>query len=295
MESKEFNPVSHHYVSQGLRLHYVDWGNEEAAPLLLIHGGYDHCRNWDWMARDLSRDYHVVAPDLRGHGDSAWEQGGAYLLVNFVYDLAQLSSKLGQAPLRIIGHSFGGFVSLLFAGLFPERVSRLLVIDPFIHYTAQRLRSNQDTPMADQLLEWVGRMDKSRGRPARSYATLEEAVARLASEHPHLSAEQARHLTLHGVKGDARGAYCWKYDPGLGGMPPQLLGGPECMQLWSRIACPVLFLRGDECSEASDPMRSGMLGHFRDARSLSLPGAGHWAHHNQLERILALSREFLAA
>ena len=65
-------PSSSFYISQRLKLHYVDWGNEAAPPLLLIHGGRDHARSWDWVARDLRRDYHVIAPDLRGHGDSAW-------------------------------------------------------------------------------------------------------------------------------------------------------------------------------------------------------------------------------
>ena len=65
-------PESHSYYSQRLRLHYVDWGNRDAPPLLLIHGGRDHCRNWDWVAQSFRDDYHIIAPDLRGHGDSQW-------------------------------------------------------------------------------------------------------------------------------------------------------------------------------------------------------------------------------
>src|SRR5580692_2693484 len=65
-------PTSRVYFSQRLRLHYVDWGNPSAPPLLLVHGGRDHCRNWDWVAAELSDRYHIIAPDLRGHGDSAW-------------------------------------------------------------------------------------------------------------------------------------------------------------------------------------------------------------------------------
>ena len=57
---------------------YFDWGNPDAPPLVLVHGGRDHCRNWDWVAEDLRRDYHVIAPDLRGHGDSAWSPSGDY-------------------------------------------------------------------------------------------------------------------------------------------------------------------------------------------------------------------------
>ena len=68
-------PAARFYESQGLRLHYVDWGNEAAPPLILVHGGLDHCRNWDAIARELQPHFHVVAPDLRGHGDSEWAKG----------------------------------------------------------------------------------------------------------------------------------------------------------------------------------------------------------------------------
>src|SRR5262245_30876749 len=62
-------PTSHYFYSQRLKLHYVDWGAADKPPLLLIHGGRDHARNWDWVAEDLRRDFHIIAPDLRGHGD----------------------------------------------------------------------------------------------------------------------------------------------------------------------------------------------------------------------------------
>src|SRR5262245_36986042 len=75
MSEQIVGPTSHWYVSQRLRLHYVDWGNESAPPLLLVHGGRDHCRNWDWVARELREEYHILAPDLRGHGDSQWLVG----------------------------------------------------------------------------------------------------------------------------------------------------------------------------------------------------------------------------
>ena len=59
-------PTSHTYFSQRLRLHYTDWGNPDAPPMILIHGGRDHCRNWDWVAEHFRKDYHIIAPDLRG-------------------------------------------------------------------------------------------------------------------------------------------------------------------------------------------------------------------------------------
>src|SRR6516164_886165 len=73
-------PTSRIYFSQRLRLHYVDWGNPGAPPVILLHGCRDHCRNWDWVATALRRDWHVLAPDLRGHGDSQWSPDGSYTL-----------------------------------------------------------------------------------------------------------------------------------------------------------------------------------------------------------------------
>ena len=80
-------PASRSYFSQRLRLHYADWGNADKPPLLLIHGGRDHCRSWDWVAEHFTDDYHVIAPDLRGHGDSEWTKGSAYAFYEFVYDI----------------------------------------------------------------------------------------------------------------------------------------------------------------------------------------------------------------
>ena len=122
-------PSSHSYISQRLRLHYADWGTPEAPPLLLVHGGRDHCRNWDWVAQELRNDWHVICPDLRGHGDSQWAPDGNYDMPAFVYDLAQLIHQLDLAPVTIIAHSMGGNISTRYTGLYPENVRKLVCIE----------------------------------------------------------------------------------------------------------------------------------------------------------------------
>ena len=117
-------PTSRIYFSQRLRLHYVDWGNPDAPPLLLLHGGRDHCRNWDWVADALRGEWHVIAPDLRGHGDSAWSQAGNYTMAAYIYDLAQLVHQQKLAPVTIVAHSLGGNIALRYAGLYPENVAQ---------------------------------------------------------------------------------------------------------------------------------------------------------------------------
>src|SRR3989442_3756966 len=101
-------PTSPSFSSMRLKIPYVDWGNADKPPLLLIHGGRDHARNWDWVAQALRDDYHVFCPDLRGHGDSQWAVGGSYAMVDYVLDVAQLLSAVQVFPITIIGHSLGG-------------------------------------------------------------------------------------------------------------------------------------------------------------------------------------------
>ena len=122
-------PTSNSFISQRLKLHYVDWGNPDAPPLLLVHGGRDHCRSWDWVAEELRHDWHIIAPDLRGHGDSAWSPDGNYEMASFVYDLAQLIHQSGLAPVTIVAHSMGGNISTRYTGLFPENVRKLVTIE----------------------------------------------------------------------------------------------------------------------------------------------------------------------
>jgi pimeloyl-ACP methyl ester carboxylesterase len=124
--SQPSGPSSQFYISQRLRLHYVDWGNEGAPPLLLIHGGRDHCRNWDWVAEALRDRYHVIAPDLRGHGDSQWLVGGTYEFNDYVYDIAQLIHQKKLAPLTIVAHSLGGSIALRYTALYPETVKKVV-------------------------------------------------------------------------------------------------------------------------------------------------------------------------
>jgi pimeloyl-ACP methyl ester carboxylesterase len=117
------------FVSQGLELHYLDWGNDGAPTLIFIHGMYDHARSWDWVARALREKWHVIAPDLRGHGDSEWSPDGAYHMTYYLQDLTDLVDALGSDPVSIVAHSMGGNPAARFAALYPARVRKLVLVD----------------------------------------------------------------------------------------------------------------------------------------------------------------------
>jgi pimeloyl-ACP methyl ester carboxylesterase len=285
-------PTSQFYFSQRLRLHYVDWGNEGAPPLLLIHGGRDHCRNWDWVAERLRGRYHIIAPDLRGHGDSDWAAGGGYNEINYIYDIAQLVLQKRMAPVTIIAHSLGGSIALLYAGLFPETVAKVVAIEG-LGPSPNMLKRMRETPIAERMRKWIEEKRALSARQPRRYATIEDAIARMTEENKHLTPEQARHLTIHGAIQNEDGTYSWKFDNAvrLGGGPAGL-PAEEQRQIWEKITTPVLLIRGTE-SWASDPVADGRIKHFKDARLVNIEGAGHWSHHDRFDVFMDAVEKFL--
>ena len=284
-------PTSQFFISQRLRLHYVDWGNPEAPPLILQHGGYDHCRSWDWLAQELRKDWHVICPDLRGHGDSAWVSDGHYLMLSYIYDFAQLVESLGYEQVTICGHSLGGMITSRYAGLFPERVRKLANIEG-LGIAPKALTEKLQQPYLDRVRDWIGERRQAAGRLPRRYASLDEAHARMAESNPRLSEEVTRELTASAVARNEDGTYSWKFDPYLHIWPVLDMPQEQIEQLWAAVSCPVLFFHGAD-SWASNPEKDGRIRHFSDARVIEYANAGHWLHHDQFDRFLGDLRAFL--
>jgi pimeloyl-ACP methyl ester carboxylesterase len=285
-------PASSFYVSQRLKLHFADWGNEDKPPLLLVHGGKDHARSWDWVARALRKDYHVIAPDLRGHGDSAWAIGGQYTLPEYALDLAQLIDTLGLAPVRIVAHSMGAAVSLLYSGVFPEKVSRLVAVEG-MGIPQQVLARIEGREIWENIEDWIEQVRDCSRRQPRRYRSIDEAAARMQSENGFLSPEQAHHLTVHGVARNEDGTFSWKFDNSSRPFFPQRLPSDAVESLWQRIECPTLLIHGTE-SWHGDPSLDGRAQFIRKSRVLAIEDAGHWVHHDQLGIFLAVVSDFLS-
>jgi pimeloyl-ACP methyl ester carboxylesterase len=284
-------PSSSFYFSQRLKLHYLDWGNPDKPPLLLIHGGRDHARNWDWVARELRGDFHVIVPDLRGHGDSSWALGGNYALTDFVLDIANLLDALELCPVSIIGHSLGGAISLQYAGVYPERVQKLVAIEGLGPSPDMIARMRGRSPW-ERMQGWIIQMRELAARLPRRYPTAAAAAARMQEVNPFLAEEQAHHLTIHGVNRNEDGTFSWKFDNYVRATAPYRFDVEDMRALWHRIECPTLLVRGGD-SWASDPVKDGRIQPFRKARALTISGAGHWVHHDQLDVFLRAVRTFL--
>jgi pimeloyl-ACP methyl ester carboxylesterase len=283
-------PVSRTFISQRLRLHYLDWGNPEKPPLLLVHGGRDHARNWDWTAQALRDDWHVIAIDHRGHGDSEWVSDGNYSAGDMVYDVAQLVHQLDLAPVTIVAHSLGGQVCLRYAGMFPEMVRKLVAIEGLGPSPAV-LAELFAKPYRERVREWIEKKRASAGRTPRKYPTIADALARMREENTYLTAAQAEHLTIHGVNRNEDGTFTWKFDPHLNNWPVET-GYEELQTVWEAIACPTLLLYGAN-SWASNPEKDGRIRYFNTAKVIEFENAGHWLHHDQFDRFIATLRDFL--
>jgi len=280
-------PESRFYESQGLRLHYADWGNDGAPPILLVHGGRDHCRSWDAIARALRPHFHVLAPDLRGHGDSDWAKGGSYSLTEYVYDLSRLARHLYARQVTIIGHSMGGMVGLIYAGTFPEQVSSLVVLDG-----VTVMPGAKSAPAHERIATWVGQLDKLEQREPRRYRTIEDAAAQMRAHNKRLPGELALHLATFGARRNEDGTYGWKFDPYQRARVPHRLSGEDHVSLWARIICPVLLLHAEE-SFLQSSETAGLPRYFQNARTETISGAGHWLHHDKPEEVLRTVGGFL--
>jgi pimeloyl-ACP methyl ester carboxylesterase len=280
-------PEARYYQSQGLRLHFSDWGNRSAPPLLLVHGGLDQSRSWDRIAQGLKNSFHVMAPDLRGHGDSDWAKGSSYSLADHIYDLECLARFAGLENVTIVGHSMGGMVALAYAGTYPEKVSRLVVLDGVTVFPGAAIK-----PIEVRVGEWVNDLHRIAERKIRQFPAIADGAERMSGRNRRLTPEQALHLATHALRRNTGGGYSWKFDPYLRARAPYRLSPQDHAALWSRIQSPTLLVSGSE-SFLPDPEAAGVLGHFRHAKLVKIEGAGHWLHHDKADEVLDILQAFL--
>lgn len=282
------SPASHAFYSQRLRLHYIDWGNEDAPTMLLVHGIQDHCRTWDELAAEFVDDFHVVAPDLRGHGDSQWLQGSGYHYLDYIYDLHQLIKHASLAPVVLVGHSMGGAIAAFFAGIYPELISKLILIEGIGLWKEMQ----PSVTTHDRVRNWVETTHALSARLPRRYQTLDEAHQRMRRANPQLSDEQALHLTTHGAIQMEDGSYTWKYDNYTHHFSPESFNKTEMIELWQRIDSPVQMIN----AENGLPHRIGQddtQKHFSGSEIALVENAGHWTYHDQHDAVAGHMRKFL--
>jgi len=275
-ETRELEPVSRTYVSQGLQLRYLDWGNPTAPLLLLVHGICEHARSWDRTAHAMCADFHVVAPDLRGHGDSAWSPDRSYLSSCYLVDIASLLESLPHERAAVVAHSLGGNVMARFSAVFPEKVTKLVLVEglgPSLEAYADWRRQGP----VQRTRAWIDMQRAAPDKSPRVFASIAEVQTRLMKANTRVSVEWALHLAQH--------------DPLVSAFPPEDFA-LEGSLFWKEIAMPTLLVQGAE-SWTTNPESDGRAAHFRDRRTVVIEGAGHWVQHDQFENFIASLQAFL--
>lgn len=281
-------PVSQFYYSHRLKLHFWDWGNHGKPNLVFVHGGMDHARSWDRIAEMFLKDFHILAPNLRGHGDSSWAPGAMYSIAEYLLDLSALLDIVGNFPVYLVGHSLGAAIVLQYAGIYPDRVQKLVAIEGIAPPPAP----DSKKPPHERLKTWIETIRDYEKRSPHKYPDLRSAIERMHQANPYLSEDMARHLTRLGSIWNADGTLIWKFDNFVRAFSPYIFDMEEACEIWGRIKCPVLLFRGMD-SWTEDPYKTGYIRSIRNHRLVNVPNAGHWLHHDQTETFLKETVKFL--
>ena len=274
-------------LTTGLTYHVLEWGDPAGPPVLLVHGFLDLAWGWEHVATRLASRFRVIAPDLRGHGDSDWVgAGGYYYFFDYTADLDELVGRLA-GPVALVGHSMGGSVAGYYAGARPERVRRLALLEG-------QGPPEQTDALPQRTARWFDAWRAARTRPPAIMASIDEAAARLRKHDPLLAADRARELAARGTRHHGEGV-SWKHDPLHTTVGPYPFRVDVAASFWQRVACPVLVVDGAESRlRLPDEELARRRGYLRDARHHVLPGAGHMMQRHQPEALAALLLDFLS-
>jgi len=280
-------PAQRFTESQRVPISYWDWGNATAPTLALVHGGRDHARSWDRIAEAFRTDFHVVAPDLRGHGDSGWTPGGNYGLPDNALDIVRVIEAAGS-PAFVVGHSYGGSVCLVAAGTYPEHFAALAVIEG-----THSLNPRDEEAVGPRWLRrWGDRLRAFEGRQPRVYANLDEAVERMREANPRLPADFVPHLAEHASR-RVEGGLAWKYDLWVNGRTSMEVRRRELPLFWEAVECPVLLMYARQ-SHLVGRQQTEAGKYFKVAKTVFVDDAGHWLHHDQPAVVVDTLRTFLS-
>lgn len=256
---------------------------------MLVHGFADVAAAWQPVAELLARRGHVIAPDLRGHGDSDWMSGGGYYhFMDYVADLDDVIDKLAKQRVVLVGHSMGGSISGYYAGTRPDRLTGLVLVEGL----GPPDQTEADGPMRTAL--WIDAWKKTRRFPAKTLASLDEAAKRLRKNDHLLGEAQARELAVIGTRPIDDG-FAWKHDPLHNTFGPYVYRVATAQKFWQRVTCPVVIVDGAESRlNLADDERAHRRASFAQHHHVTIPGAGHAVLRHQpaalAAEILALGR-----
>ena len=273
------------YVTvNGLRLHYLDYGNADGPPLLLLHGLSGHAHTFDFVAPYLIDRYHVLSLDVRGRGESDWAPDGDYTFPAYVADVAGLCAALAFPRITLVGTSMGGLITLMLAATRPDLVERAVLND---------IGPEIDPRGLARIQAYIAGAPEAFPDEASLTAWFRENYPEMLGG---LSDEQLRAWALYSVKPLPEGGFGWRMDPAVrAAQRPDPHAPPPPFDLWSvvtAIRCPVLLIRGERSDILAEDVARRFVETLPDARLVTVPGLGHAPTLTEPEAVAAL-RAFL--
>ena len=294
-------PARSHRVSlRGLEAHVLTWGDAPAPKLFLLHGWMDVAASFQFLVDALAQPWHVVAPDLRGFGKSAWQPQG-YWFADYLADLeALLNAFAPDETVHIGGHSLGGNIVLHYAGIRPARVRAVISLDGF----GIPVENPEEAPA--KIARWLDALLDP--KDFTTYASFDAVADRLQKNNKRLSRDKAYFLARHWAEPMAGGRVRLASDPRHRLPFPSVYRIEETYAVWRNIAAPALWVVGTESNipkwlaehhegeGGTDSLAAvrRRITHVRDGRLVTIDGAGHMLHHDQPAAVAAAIEDFVA-
>jgi len=268
-------PVDRFVIVNGLRIHYLDWGARGKQPLVLLHGIARLAHTFDHLAPHFSKNYHVIAVDMRGHGDSDWDPQGAYLVEDYVKDIEVLVAQIQLRDIVLWGNSTGGRVAQVFAGLHPELVSAVIVED---------VGPERPREISDRLANRMSQEEKG-------WASVDELLAQIKKGNPRTSEQVLRTYAQYGSKRSADERIVWKRDPAIGkGFVPT-----ELWRIVRQIKAPIIYILGGASTIVPAETQEQLRQALPQVQIVTMPDLGHYPSDEKPADFLAIVDGFLLA
>jgi len=255
-------------------IHYLDWGTTGKPPLIMLHGIGRVAHTFDHIAAHFSTNYHVMAVDMRGHGDSDWDPQGAYLVEDYVKDIEGLAGQLNLRNIVIWGNSTGGRVAQVFAGLHPELVAAVI---------AEDVGPERPREIADGLTSRIRREDE------RGWASEDELFAQLKAGNSRTSEQVLRAYAHFGSKRRADGRIIWRRDP-------KIADGFVPTELWRfvrEIQSPIIYILGGRSTIVPAETQDQLRRTLPQVQIVTMPGLGHYPSEEKPEDFFEIVDRFL--
>ena len=283
------------------RYHLREWGEPVAGrpPLVLVHGWMDVGASWQFMVDALAQERWIIAPDWRGYGltTGPGPRPDAYWFPDYLGDLDALLDTISpEQPVDLVGHSMGGNVAMMYAGVRPQRIRRLVNLEGF------GLPATRPAQAPGRLAEWLDEIKALRrgDMDLKTYDNAEGVARRLMKTNPRLGADKAAWLAQHWAAPDAQGRWAVLGDAAHKVVNPQLYRVDEALAIYARITAPVLSVIASDDSlgqwwkgRFTLAEHRERMQHVPQLTEAQIDNAGHMLQHDQPERLAALIESFL--